>query len=336
MPIARPSWRSKRGETGTPEYRGAFGRFLSVGYRGMKPEEQRALSVGADTAGGYTTASEQFVESLIKAVDNVLWIRQLATKHSVPTAKSLGAASLDSDPEDADWTAEIAEADEDSDMAFGKRKLEPKMLAKLLKASNDFLRMSLNGGEALVRDRLAYKNGVAQEKGFMTGGGATDPLGVFTASDLGVPTSRDVSTGNLTTSPTFDGLLGAKYALKGQYWTKPSTRWVFHRDVLLAIAKLKNGDGQYIWRESVRAGEPDLLLNIPIAMSEYAPSTLTTGQYVGALADWANYWIADAYDIQIKRLDELYARTNQTGFISRSAVDGMPVLAEAFVRVKLA
>ena len=39
--------------------------------------------------------------------------------------------------------------------------------------------------------------------------------------------------------------------------------------------------------------------------------------------------------MMIQRLNELYARTNQVGFIGRLETDGMPVLGEAFARVKL-
>jgi len=39
--------------------------------------------------------------------------------------------------------------------------------------------------------------------------------------------------------------------------------------------------------------------------------------------------------MRIQRLNELYAATNQVGFISRLESDGMPVLEEAFARVKL-
>ena len=52
--------------------------------------------------------------------------------------------------------------------------------------------------------------------------------------------------------------------------------------------------------------------------------------------DFRYYWIADALDMQIQRLVELYARTNQTGFIGRLETDGMPVLEEAFVRLQMA
>ena len=168
----------------------------------------------------------------------------------------------------------------------------------------------------------------------MTGSAAQQPLGVFTASANGISTGRDVSTGNTTTAMTFDGLIEAKYGLKGNYW--PRARWIFHRDAMKTIAKLKDGEGQYIWRESVRVGEPDRLLGMPIMMSEYAPNTFTTGLYVGILGDFASYWIADALSMQIQRLVELYAETNQVGFIGRLETDGMPVLEEAFSRVKLA
>jgi len=217
-------------------------------------------------------------------------------------------------------------------MSFGKRALNPHPLAKRLKVSRKFLRMAA-GAEALVRDRLAYKFGISQEKAFLTGSGVNQPLGVFTASADGIPTARDVSTGNAATSVTFDGLISAKYSLMGQYWNRAD--WLFHRDVLAQIAKLKNGAGDYIWRESVRDGEPDRLLGRPAMMSEYAPNTLTANQYVGILGDFSNYWIADALDFQIQVLNELYAETDQTGFIGRLACDGMPTLAEAFARVKL-
>ena len=102
-----------------------------------------------------------------------------------------------------------------------------------------------------------------------------------------------------------------------------------------SIRKLKDGDGQYLWQTSIQAGQPDKLLNIPLCMSEYAPSTMTAGLYVGILGDLSYYWIADALEMTMQRLVELYAATSQVGFVSRQEVDGMPVLEEAFARVKL-
>lgn len=274
----------------------------------------------------------QMVDAIIKAVDDAVYMRQWATVYAVPNADSLGAVVLENDPADADWTTELATGNEDSTMSFGKRELHPHPVAKRLKLSRKLI-MKVPNVEDLAVQRLGYKFGITQEKGFLTGNGAGKPLGIFTASADGIPTSRDVSTDNSTTAPTTDGLINAKYSLKQQYWA--NARWMGHRDFYKVVAKLKDGDGQYLWRESVRVGEPDRLLGFPTAMSEYAPNTFTTGLYVAVVGDFSNYWIADSMSMFIQRLVELYAETNQIGLIGRMDSDGQPVLAEAFTRVKL-
>lgn len=302
---------------------------------GMITPEFRALQVDADVSGGYLQTPQQMVESLLKAVDNRVFIRQLATVYRVPNAESLGVPSLDADPADPTRTTEILSGNEDSTMAFGKRKLTPTPFAVRLKSSETLLRKVPNVA-SLIEGRIAYKMGVVDENSFLNGSGANEPLGLFTASANGVSTSRDVNTHMTTTAPTFDGLMTMKYTLNDAYWNMPSTRWLFHPDVMLTIALIKDGEGRYMLRESLRAGEPDTLLNIPIALSRYAPNTLTAGLYFGLLGDMSYYWIADSLDLRIKRVSELYAETDQVGFFARAEDDGMPVLAEAFVRGKLA
>ncbi|HEX9344232.1 MAG TPA: phage major capsid protein [Actinomycetota bacterium] len=328
----------------TDEYRSAYSRFLRGGarvlgadeYRLLQgPEELRALQADADVAGGFLVAPQQMVNDLVKFKDNLVFMRGLATKYTVNGAGSLGAPSLDADPADSNWTAEILTGAEDSTMAFGKRELFPKPLAKRIKVSRTLLNRTANGAESLVRDRLGYKQAVTEEQAFLTGTGAGQPLGVFVASASGISTGRDVSTDNTTTNLTADGLINAKFSLKAPYMASPSVRWIFHRTAVRNIRKLKDGNGQYLWAAGL-GGKPDTILEVSYAMSEYAPSTFTTGLYVGIIGDFSFYWIADALNLQIQRLDELYAETNQVGFIGRSETDGMPVLEEAFARVKLA
>ncbi len=315
------------------QFRKRYG-FLRRGLSNLIDPEVRALQADNDTAGGYVAAPQQFVAQLIKAVDDAVVIRGLATITRMDKAESLGVPSLDADPADADWTAEVDTGSEDTAMAFGKRELKPYPLAKRIKVSNKLLRVASIDVEAIVRNRLAYKFSVSEEKAFMTGSGANQPLGVFTASTDGIPTSRDVSTGNSATAIGADGLIEAKHALKPQYWGR--SRWIFHRDALKQIRKLKDGNGDYLWQAGITNGQPDRILEVPYLLSEYAPNTFTTGLYVGIIGDFSFYWIAEALDIQIQRLVELYAEKNQTGFIGRIEVDGAPVLAEAFARVKLA
>lgn len=316
------------GETATQEYRDAYNRYLLTG-------EARALQKDLDTQGGYLSAPMQFNAELIRKVDDLVFMRQIGrVLPPISSAESLGTPSLDNDPADPTWVSELSAGVEDTEMSFGNRELKPHPLAQLIKVSKTLLRRSTIGPDAIVRDRLAYKTGIVQENGFLNGSGALQPLGLFTASNQGIPTSRDFSTGNTTTTMTFDGLKTVEYSLKGQYRAVAS--WIFHRNAVEQLAKLKDGEGRYIWQASVQMGQPDRLLNMGINESEYAPNTFTTGQYVGILGDYSKYWIVDALTLTIQVLMELYATTNQNGYLSRSETDGMPVLGEAFSRVKLA
>lgn len=322
---AGPEWRRVL-ETAQPEYRKAFAAAVFKG-------QLRALQVDSDTAGGYLLTPLALVDQLLKAVDDQVMIRQWATVMAMPNADSIGVPTLESDPADATWTTELGTGSEDSTMSFGRRDMKPNPLAKRIKISKTLLR-KVSSAESLVISRLAYKFAITQEKAFLTGTGAAQPLGVFTASAMGISTGRDVSTDNTQTAVTFDGLINAKFTLKSAYW--PGARWLAHRDFYKLVTKVTDGNDNYIWRESVRAGEPDMLLGLPCYMSEYAPNTFTAGLYVALLGDFSNYWIVDSMAMEMQRLIELYAETNQVGLIGRLETDGAPVLEEAFVRVKLA
>ena len=317
----------------TDGYRDTFNKFLERGTNALNENEYRAMQADDDVGGGYLKAPKEMVSELLKDVDDRAFIRQLATVYQLETATSLGVPSLDDDLDDADWTSELKTGSTD-DMDFGERELNPHALAKRVKVSNKLLRVATQDPEALVRARLAYKFGITEEKGFLTGNGAQQPLGIFTASDDGISTSRDVSEDMETTSITADGLINAKYSLKSAY--QSNARWMFHRDGVKQIRKLKDDNGQYLWSPGISAAEGDMILDLPFVMSEYVPNAFTSENYVGAVGDFSYYWIAEALDMRIQRLVELYAETNQTGYIGRMEVDGMPVLEEAFTRVTLA
>ncbi len=331
-------WTSQRsikleGQLATDEYRSAYNKWLCYGYDGLNRDEIRALAADVPTTGGYLLSPTQMIGGLIKFVDNAVIMRQKATVlPPVPASTGCGVPSLDTDVADADWTAEIATGGEDSSLSLGKRELRPHPMAKRIKVSNTLMRAT-GQAESLVLDRLAYKHAITAEQGYMTGTGVQQPLGVFTASALGISTGRDVSTNNSISAIGADNLFDVKYSLKPQY--QMTAEWVFHRDAVKMIRKLKDGEGRYLWQPGL-TGTPDSLLDRPVTQSEYAPNTFTTGLYVGLFGDLSKYWIVDSLSYQVQRLVELYAATNQTGFIGRMESDGMPVLEEAFARVKLA
>lgn len=295
--------------------------------------ETRDLQVTGNTKGGYLVPEQMMADGILKFIDNTVGVRAKATVYNVAGAQSLGKVTLDNDPSAFSWGTELAVATADTTMTFGKRELSPWDATLQIKVSRKLLRMA-PAVEALVASRIAYLRGTNEEAAFMTGSGANQPLGIFTASNSGVPTTQDVTNASSQTTFEADKLFEAQYTLK-----EPARRnsvLITSRTGVRKIRTLKDGNDQYLWQPGLQAGEPNLVLGQPVMVSEYCPSTFTTGLYIGAWADLSYYYIADGMDIEIQRLDELYAGSGQIGYIARFATDGMPALAEAFVRIKTA
>ena len=173
--------------------------------------EYRALANDTDTSGGYLHASEQFNNQIIKAIDNFTFVKNLASVFPVTSTDEIGFPTLTSDISAPTWTTEIAAISEDSTAAFGKRSLKPNQLSKLVKVSEKLLLTSAIPVDSFISERLAYQFAVALENAFLNGTGTSNqPLGIFTASDNGIATSRDVVGDNTATAITADGLIEAK------------------------------------------------------------------------------------------------------------------------------
>jgi HK97 family phage major capsid protein len=311
-----------------------FRKWLALDSRLNEKEkvEYRAMQADSPEGGGYLIAPQEFVAELLKDVDDQTFVRQLCRVFSLTKSESLGVPQLDSDFSDADWTIELAVGSED-ELKFGKRELRPHPIAKWTTVSKKLIRISALNIEQIIRERLAYKFAVTFEKAMMTGDGVQKPLGLFTESSDGISSSRDVQGNNKPDLIMCDALIDTKYSLKEAYLR--NAVWLFHRDAVKQIRKLKDGQGQYIWQPGIQSGNPDRILDLPYRMSEYVPNTFEAGKYVGIVGDFRNYWIAEALNMEVQRLIELWAATNQVGYIARMEFDGAPVREEAFARVKL-
>ena len=312
----------------------AMKKLLGYGEDRLNQEELRALAQdSSDAVGGYTVVPEDFRTNLIKNADNANFLRSLATVIRLDKAKKLTMPKLTADPADAAWTTEIAAASEDSTMAFGQFELDPNAITKLLKVSKTLVRNSALDIQSLVEERLGYKFGVVEENNCINGDGSSKPLGFMTASASGVPTSQDLEFASATVLDA-DTIKKAKFQIPQAYWG--NLTWALNKTVLQNIALLKDGNSQYLLTPGIVAGESETLCGNPVKLSEYMPSTQTSGLYVGMLADFSQYYILDDLALQLQVLTELYATTNQIGYIGRREFDGKPAVAEAFCRLTMA
>ncbi len=321
----------------------AFAAWFRQGSYTLTPEMRAALNITDATKGGYLQPPPAMMAAIIKGVDDLVWLRRLGNVMTMEMGEQLNGVSLDTDVADCTWTNEIPAADiaEDDAVRFGNRAMSPHPFVKLIKISKDAALLRNFDLVGFIAQRIAYKQAITLEKAYLTGSGSNQPLGLFTASDQGIPTSRDVSTGNTATAITMAGLKNAQYALKAQYRMAPGVGWLFHRTAVSMIAALREdtggaGTGGYLWQPSVQVGQPDRLLGYPVYESEYVPSTFTTALYVGMLGAFNHYQIVDGPSVGLQRLVELFALKRQDGLIATMYGDGQPILSEAFVRIKLA
>ena len=325
-----------------PKASALYERYIRGAHGGGKfPDQQAELEyrsgIPADTAGsGHDLIPPvEFIDQILIPRDRQVWIRKWATIRRLTKSTDGYQPTIETNPDDADWTTEIANVNEDTGLTTGKRELKPNILTKLVKVSIKEL-MVLPQVAQLVADRLGYKFGVTEEKAFMTGDGSTEPLGIFTLTPSlgGILAAQDVSAGNTLASITFAGLQKAKYTLAPPYWA--NAKWVFSATFMEQIATLADSLGRYLWQPNTIVGQPDMLLGFPIQLDVWAPSTIAAGAYAGCLGDFSYYHIADLVEpFSVQRLNELFAGNNQVGFLGREYCDGMPVMSEAFVRVQL-
>ncbi|WP_458048056.1 phage major capsid protein [Klebsiella pneumoniae] len=92
-------------------------------------------------------------------------------------------------------------------------------------------------------------------------------------------------------APTADELIDLLFKLKAKY--RKNAVWVMNSNSAAALQKLKNGNGDYVWRDRLTAGSPDTLLGRPVYYLE-TMSDATAGEPVLAVGDFKRgYYVVD-------------------------------------------
>ena len=319
MPVhADPKASAKKNvrPTATAEYSEAFWNMLRN--KGNYSEVMNALSVGEDPKGGYTVPDE-FEKKLIEALEENNIFRTLATV--IHTSSGTRKIPIAEDSGEASWIDEGEEIPE-ADATFGQTTLGAYKMGTMIKISNELLNDSAFDLASYIARRFGVRMGNAEERAFFTGDGQNKPLGLL-AETGGAPVGVTAST---QSKVTFDEVFQLYYALKSPY--RKNAKFLCNEALLLQLMTLKDKNDNYIWKPSLEVGKPNTLLGRPIITSTYMPA-IAAGTKALVFGDYSYYWVADRQARTFKRLNELYARTDQVGFISTQRVDGKLILPEA-------
>lgn len=323
---------------GSPEYRAAFRSYIRGGRESLSVSALRVLSEGTDTAGGFLVPADVLARLIAKKPAPTNVAGQVTV---LPTSRdSLVMPRVNYTTNDiyttgmrVTWTGEVPSSStvhRVTDPVWGQLRIPVYTAMMSMPLTNDLIEdaafpvVSWSEGkfsetrDLLYDDMVLNGSGVGQPRGILLNPNATDePAQVVSGS---------------ASLLTADGLQDLAWALPEQY--DVNARFVFNKtNTGKAIAKLKDGDGRYLWGSldahsgltAPVAQKP--LLGYPALFNALMPN-VGANTFPIIFGDLSGYYLAQRVAFSIQVLRERYAEDNQIVLLGRLRFGG--AVAEAW------
>jgi HK97 family phage major capsid protein len=184
---------------------------------------------------------------------------------------------------------------------------------------------------ALIQQIVGLQFAQMEDDAFANGNGTSKPFGLAMRATQASPliTQSVTAAGGTVTGDSLKSLpfqVPTVYRNNGAYYVSD--------DLALAMSLLKDGQSNYLWQPSVRAGEPPTWSGYRVYTLEGLPR-IDSGNSTpsGIFGDASlGYMVADRQEIAMQRLDELYAEAGQVGFLFKLRVGGDVIRPAAFAK----
>jgi HK97 family phage major capsid protein len=264
-------------ELSSEEKTKAFSRALILGDK----ISLKALSEGVNADGGYLVPQD-FYRQLVVERSEMVQMRNEVTV--VPMkGKTLTIPKHDTGPE-VYWTSEGASKNTTT-ADFSQPTITAYKMAAILYMTDELIDDAAFSLVDIMTRKFAEKLNEAEEKAIVAGSGTGQPMGIFTAAT--VPTIA--CSGNLS----FNNLINLIYALPAKY--RRNAKFIVHNNNIREMRKLVDGNGRYLWQDSVAVGQPATLYGYPVLESYDCPeSEISFGDYKDG------YWLGDRQKMTVK------------------------------------
>ena len=281
----------------------------------LAPEEIKTLLAGVDPDGGYTVPTQMSNMIITKLFESDP-MRQLANVETIST--NAIEWLVDADEAGATWEAETVASSNYTTPQFNKKRIAVHMMGTRPRASQVLLEDSGLNIESWLSNKVADKFLRTEQAAFIDGDGIGKPRGILSYADGSTwGTIEQVHMGHAS-ALTADGFIKIKYALIEQYLQRGT--WLMNRGTVSKAIQLKDGTGNYLWQPGLAAGQPSMILGLPVRMSTTMPAVSTSTLSV-ALADWKEaYMIVDRIGITVQR--DPYTAKPLVEFYFRKRVGG--------------
>ena len=302
------------GQTVGEEYRRAFGDYLLNGASGISSESRATIEQRAGIAGlsggliiPKTLASE--IEVALKAYGGMFEAATiLNTSHGgdliLPTVNDTSAKATI-----------VSEYDQSTKRApsFGSVVLKAYTYrTPIIPVSQELIQDSAFDLDALLSRLLAdsFSRGVNED--LTTGNGTGKPTGIVTAATA-------CTTQAAAASIKLDDIIDLIKSVNSAY--ARNGKFMFNRNTLWELAKIKDQTGRYIWQDSTREGTPATLFGKQYVLNDDM-ADIGAGNASVLFGDLTKYNIRLVQSFRVIRLNELLAEYLSIGLFGFARVDG--------------
>jgi len=268
----------------------------------------RANSTTA-ASGGYTIP-QGFLAELEKKIVFYNPLRTVSRIITTETGISLPFPTIDDTSNSAGVGTENT-APAATDMTFGQVILGAYRYESLIQVSNELLRDSGLDLASEIASLLGERIGRKEATDHATGNGTTTAQGVVTGASAGV-------TAATTTTITLANVMALRNSLDFGY--QQNGAFMMHQSIWNSILQLADLQNRPLFLDLLNGNAPRLL-GYPVVVNNAMASSIAASAVTMLFGDFQKYYIRDAGDIEIVRLNERYADAYATGFMAVRRTD---------------
>lgn len=300
----------------------------------LRDTEEKTLTEGTGSAGGFLVPTDQRNELIIK--DGVLGGVMRPVSSTFQTTRDSGTFPASTDATTWATVAEEAAFAESnptlSEVSFTIRKV-----GRLNKVSSELLEDSAVDVASLLNLLLGRSLGRYEDQQGIEGDGTTEPLGLRVAGSAGTITPAVMPTA-IATAPTALDIFSWFFALPAQF--RDSATWFMTSSMVQKIMGIGSIVAGIHAVELLSASPVNTMLGRPIILFDGTgwddAAAIAANEVFGAFGDLSTYYFVDRVGLSVTRLDERFADTDQVGFRFRvrydslfSKIDGIRLLKAA-------
>ena len=299
----------------TDEYRAAFQNYLLRGASGISPEHQSLFEKRAGITG--LTAGVIVPETLANSIEIALKAYGgMFEAGSILTTSKGGDLIMPTVNNTNAKATVVAEYNQSTKSApsFGSETLKVYTYrTPIVPVSLELLQDSAFDLESLLSNLLAESFGRGINEDLTVGNGTGKPKGIVNWAH---PCAVNPSVGGISLDALIELIKGvdSSYAARGKF--------MFNRNTLYSLVKIKDSTGRYIWQEGAKDGTPATLFGKSYILNDDIQDA-GAGKTSVLFGDFSKYKIRMVKSFRVIRLNELLAEYLSIGLFGFARVDGI-------------